>query len=111
MSLDLIKITNRILAAIQSVPGVAGFYNPQLPAGNQTANSKLLHRNLFDNIEIEETDSNFNININIVLIEGINVKDVSQEVQIRARYEMEKFIDNEKPYLVNVFVRDILIKK
>ncbi|WP_381415194.1 Asp23/Gls24 family envelope stress response protein [Spiroplasma endosymbiont of Anurida maritima] len=101
--LNVSKIYNVVYSSMITVPGVAGFANLN-EIENQNDNFEEKYKN---SIKILREPDLLEIYIYIILISGVNINDIAQEVQFRVKYELEsKGIINEA-FLVNVVVCDI----
>ncbi|WP_100609813.1 Asp23/Gls24 family envelope stress response protein [Entomoplasma freundtii] len=98
---SIIKV---IKEAVITVPGVSSFanYNPD-------DNHKLATANIDNAVEFMTTDDFTRFRIHVILISGVNIKDVINEVQIRVKYELEKMSNFAAKYLVDVVVDDMLL--
>lgn len=98
MSKEIIKT---IKNAVVSVPGVASFSNYKAKTLDEKFTTEIANA-----LEITNTDDLSLFKIHIILVLGINVVDVMNEIQIRVRYELQKNSNFKNKYLVDVIVDD-----
>jgi len=97
-------IYEAIKDAVVTVPGVVSF-------ANYSAKSHLDIRTNDINkaVEMSMTDNVYRTKIHIILINGVNIRDVVNEVQIRVKYELEKLSQFVRNYIVDIAVDDLEI--
>ncbi|ATZ18605.1 hypothetical protein ESOMN_v1c02210 [Williamsoniiplasma somnilux] len=98
---NVIKV---IKDAIVTVPGVASFANFQTEDINELAT-----RDIDNAVEYTNTDNITRFRIHVILIGGVNIKDVINEIQIRVKYELEKVSKFTVKYMVDVAVDDLML--
>jgi len=76
---EVIKV---IKDAVVTVPGVISFANYHTH-GEET-------KSIDKAVELTSTDNIARYRIHVILLNGVNVKDVISEIQIRVKYELEK---------------------
>lgn len=93
-----------IKEAVITVPGVSSFanYNPD-------DHGKIATANIDNAVEFMSANNFTRFRIHIILINGVNIKDVVNEVQIRVKYELEKMSNFTAKYFVDVVVDDVLL--
>ncbi|WP_027063071.1 Asp23/Gls24 family envelope stress response protein [Mesoplasma seiffertii] len=89
--------------AVVTVPGVASFANY-----NAENTSELPSRDIDNAIEFTNTDNVTRFRIHVVLIQGVNIRDVMNEIQIRVKYELEKISKFTVKYMVDVAIDDLM---
>jgi len=90
---EVIKV---IKDAVVTVPGVIAF-------ADYTANGE--PTNSVDKaVEKSSTDNVSRYRIHVILLNGVNIKDVTSEIQIRMKYELEKMTKFTVKYQVDVVV-------
>jgi len=90
---DVIKV---IKDAVVTVPGVVSFANYSVN-GEET---KFIDKA----VELTSTDNVSRYRIHVILLNGVNIRDVISEVQIRVKYELEKNTKFIAKYQVDVVV-------
>lgn len=99
------KIAIKIVQdAIMTVPGVRSFANYQVEDKSEIATN-----DIFSAIEYTNTDNMTRFRIHVILITGVNIKDVINEIQIRVKYELEKMSKFTIKYIVDVAVDDLML--
>ncbi|KAF5295767.1 hypothetical protein FQA39_LY12940 [Lamprigera yunnana] len=86
MDKSIIKI---IKDAVITVPGVAAFANYTNEDKNDLTTSDIENA-----IEFTNTDDITRFKIHVILLQGVNIKDITKEIQIRVKYELEKYQKN-----------------
>lgn len=101
--LNIETIARIINSSIVTVPGVAGF-------SDANSNGQILEQqdDFAKAVRIEEEDNLYILSLFLVFLEGINIKDVAKEVQIRVKYELEKHDYFNSEFIVKVYVKDLL---
>lgn len=104
------EIADLVHAAVITVPGVAGFTNAD-PAEKSEENVTMLQKDYSQSIKLRQDSRNFYIDIFLILLEGVNIKDIAREIQIRIKYELEKLDVYSKDIMiyVNINIQDLLI--
>ncbi|WP_031542040.1 Asp23/Gls24 family envelope stress response protein [Mesoplasma photuris] len=97
---SIIKV---IKDAVVTVPGVASFADY-----NAEDYSELPTKEIDNAIEFTNTDNVTLFRIHVILINGVNIKDVINEIQIRVKYELEKISKFTVKYMVDVAVADLM---
>lgn len=98
-------LINVIKEAVVTVPGVSSFanYNAESPRHLSTLE-------IDDAVEFtKDTENLTRFRIHVILLGGVNIKDVVNEVQIRVKYELEKKAKFSKKFLVDVVIDDIML--
>ncbi len=105
------KIADLVHAAVITVPGVAGFTKVDDDTENNEYNVIMLLKDYSQSIKLRQDGRNFYIEIFIILLEGVNIKDIAREIQIRIKYELEKLdiYSNDIMIYVNINIQDLLI--
>ncbi|PPE04307.1 Asp23/Gls24 family envelope stress response protein [Williamsoniiplasma lucivorax] len=98
---NVIKV---IKDAIVTVPGVISFAN-----FNATNNDNISTLEIDNAVEFINTDNLTRFRIHVILISGVNIKDVMNEIQIRVKYELEKTTKFTIKYMVDVAVDDLVV--
>jgi len=108
--INVAKIADLVHAAVITVPGVAGFAKVDDTENNED-NVITLLKDYSQSIKLRQDGRNFYIEIFIILLEGVNIKDIAREIQIRIKYELEKLdiYSNDIMIYVNVNIQDLLI--
>lgn len=88
--------------AIVTVPGVVSFSN-----FNADSREELPTSNIEDAIEFTNTDNITRFRIHVIILSGVNIKDVLKEIQIRVKYELEKMSKFTIKYMVDIVVDDL----
>ncbi|WP_026389147.1 Asp23/Gls24 family envelope stress response protein [[Acholeplasma] multilocale] len=89
--------------AVVTVPGVMSFAN-----FNADTREELATKDIDNAIEFTNTDNVTRFRIHVILISGVNIKDVIKEIQIRVKYELEKISKFTVKYMVDVAVDDLM---
>ncbi|AOX44185.1 hypothetical protein S100390_v1c08490 [Spiroplasma sp. NBRC 100390] len=107
---NVTEISDLVYAAVITVPGVAGFAKAD-EAENSEENVTMLLKDYSQSIKLRQDGRNFYIDIFLILLEGVNIKDIAREIQIRIKYELEKLdvYSNDVMIYVNVNIQDLLI--
>ncbi|WP_424526286.1 Asp23/Gls24 family envelope stress response protein [Spiroplasma endosymbiont of Glossina fuscipes fuscipes] len=107
---NVTEISDLVYAAVITVPGVAGFAKAD-EAENSEENVTMLLKDYSQSIKLRQDGRNFYIDIFLILLEGVNIKDIAWEIQIRIKYELEKMdvCSNDVMIYVNVNIQDLLI--
>ncbi|AOG60719.1 hypothetical protein SHELI_v1c07700 [Spiroplasma helicoides] len=90
--------------AIVTVPGVASFANFYANSQDQLKTDDITKA-----VELTSNDNTNRVKVHVILINGVNIKDVINEVQIRVKYELEKQGQFLRNYVVDVAVDDLEI--
>ncbi|ASZ08984.1 Asp23/Gls24 family envelope stress response protein [Mesoplasma chauliocola] len=88
--------------AIVTVPGVVSFSNFNADSLEELATSDINNA-----IEFTNTDNITRFRIHVIILSGVNIKDVIKEIQIRVKYELEKISKFTMKYMVDVVVDDL----
>lgn len=93
-----------IKEAVVTLPGVVAF-------ANYTAKTEdeIQTQDISKAVELINTDDVFKCRIHIVLMNGVNIREVISEVQIRVKYELERLSKFTRNYIVDVVVDDVAI--
>ncbi|AHF61332.1 hypothetical protein P344_05690 [Spiroplasma mirum ATCC 29335] len=102
------QIADIAYASVITVPGVAGFAKIG-DFSSEKENVTILTKNYSESITLKQYGKDYVIKIYLILLEEVNIRDVSQEVQIRIKYELEKLDIFPGNFTVNVNVLDLLI--
>ncbi|MBH8622654.1 Asp23/Gls24 family envelope stress response protein [Spiroplasma poulsonii] len=107
---NVTEIAALVHAAVTTVPGVAGFAKAN-EAESSEENVTMLLKDYSQSIKLRQDGRNFYIDIFLILLEGVNIKDIAREIQIRIKYELERLDVYSKDILiyVNVNIQDLLI--
>ncbi|AGR42387.1 Asp23/Gls24 family envelope stress response protein [Spiroplasma diminutum] len=97
-------ILDSISNAVVTVPGVVSFANF---AAKTEAEIKT--EDISKAVELTTADNTDRVKVHIVLINGVNIRDVVNEVQIRVKYELEKVSQFVRNYIVDVAVDDLIV--
>lgn len=97
-------ILESISNAVVTVPGVASFAN--FAAKTE---SELKTEDISKAVELTSADITDRVKVHIILINGVNIRDVVKEVQIRVKYELEKLSQFVRNYIVDVTVDDLIV--
>ncbi|MCL8212997.1 hypothetical protein [Mesoplasma whartonense] len=100
---NILKI---IKNAVVTVPGVASFADYHNTTTPSVGNDNLATLDIDKSIELLTAEIS-RFKIHVILISGINIKDVINEIQIRVKYELEKSNKFTNKYLVDVIVEGI----
>lgn len=98
------EIFDTIKEAIITVPGVISFANYLAKS-----ESDIRTTDISRSIEISPLEQGFRYKIHIILMYGVNIRDVVTEVQIRVKYELEKLSKFTCNYIVDVAVDDLAL--
>ncbi len=90
--------------AVVTVPGVVSFANWQTEGKQELAT-----HDLDKAIEYTNTNNMTRFRIHLVIISGVNIKDVMNEVQIRVKYELEKMSKFTEKFIVDIAVDDFIL--
>ncbi|AGM25344.1 Asp23/Gls24 family envelope stress response protein [Spiroplasma chrysopicola] len=102
------SIANIVYSAVITVPGVAGFARLSEDDSDEES-ATLLITDYSQSIKLKQVEGKYVIDIFLILLEGSNIRDVSQEVQIRIKYELEKLDSFPTDFIVNVHIQDLLV--
>ncbi|AHI54057.1 hypothetical protein SSABA_v1c06550 [Spiroplasma sabaudiense Ar-1343] len=91
-----------IREAVITIPGLMSFAEVDKESGVVNATTSIDKA-----IEISITEKIHRLKIHIILMNGVNIKDVVTEVQIRVKYELEKLSNFTNSYYVDVAVDDL----
>ncbi|ALD66740.1 Asp23/Gls24 family envelope stress response protein [Spiroplasma cantharicola] len=97
-------ILDSISNAVVTVPGVASFANYAAKS-----ESELKTEDIAKAVEMVSTDTMDRVKVHIILINGVNIRDVVSEVQIRVKYELEKLSQFVRNYIVDIAVDDLIV--
>ncbi|QHX36916.1 Asp23/Gls24 family envelope stress response protein [Spiroplasma sp. BIUS-1] len=97
-------ILDSISDAVVTVPGVASFANFAAKSA-----SELKTEDISKAVELTSADITDRVKVHIILINGVNIRDVVKEVQIRVKYELEKLSQFVRNYIVDVAVDDLIV--
>ncbi|QEH62177.1 Asp23/Gls24 family envelope stress response protein [Spiroplasma chinense] len=97
-------VYDAISNAVVTVPGVISFANCSAKSQSEIKTSDIKNA-----VEITSADNIGRVKIHIILINGVNIRDVVNEVQIRVKYELEKLNQFVRNYIVDVAVDDLEI--
>lgn len=86
--------------AVTTVPGVKSLANYQAVGDLKTADIKQA-------VEITSAGVINKVRVHVILMNGFNIRDVVNEVQIRVKYELEKLKQFTMTYIVDVIVEDL----
>ncbi|UZQ30115.1 MAG: Asp23/Gls24 family envelope stress response protein [Spiroplasma phoeniceum] len=111
--INVAKIADLIHAAVITIPGIAWFAKVDDTENNED-NVTMLLKNYSQSIKLRQDGLNYiyiYIYIFIIFLEGVNIKDIAREIQIRIKYELEKLdiYSNNIMIYVNVNIQDLLI--
>ncbi|AXK51344.1 Asp23/Gls24 family envelope stress response protein [Spiroplasma alleghenense] len=101
MNEGTLKVINE---AVITIPGLMSFAEV-----NKESGLVLATKEIDKAIEVSITEKIHRLKIHIILLNGVNIKDVATEVQIRVKYELEKLSNFTNSYYVDVVV-DALAK-
>ncbi|AHI53190.1 Asp23/Gls24 family envelope stress response protein [Spiroplasma culicicola] len=90
--------------AVVTVPGVISFANCSAKSEAEIKTSDITRA-----VEVLSTDVTSRVKVHIILINGVNIRDVVNEVQIRVKYELEKIEQFVRNYIVDIAVDDLEI--
>ncbi|AGR41519.1 Asp23/Gls24 family envelope stress response protein [Spiroplasma taiwanense] len=98
------KLLDVIKNSVVTVPGVISF-------ANFTAKTKeeLKTEDISKAVEVVDLDTTFKVKIHIILINGVNIRDVVNEVQTRVKYELEKESNFMQNCIVDIAVDDLIV--
>lgn len=107
---NVTEIADLVHAVVTTVPGVAGFAKAD-ETENSEENVIMLLKDYSQSIKLRQDGRNFYIDIFLVLLEGVTIKDIAREIQIRIKYELERMNVYSKDIMiyVNVNIQDLLI--
>lgn len=100
------EIYSAVESAVMTVPGVISFANYMAIRENDIQTDDITKA-----IETNESEKLSKYKVHIVLLYGVNIRDVVTEVQIRVKYELEKLSKFTKVYIVDVAVDDLVLGK
>ncbi|ARU91223.1 hypothetical protein SCLARK_00541 [Spiroplasma clarkii] len=93
---------NAINNAVTTVPGVKSLANYE----SQDI-WDLETKDIAKAVEIVSSGSIHRVKVHVILMNGFNIRDVVNEVQIRVKYELEKLKQFTMSYSVDVVVDDL----
>ncbi|KAJ3615996.1 hypothetical protein Zmor_012124 [Zophobas morio] len=90
--------------AVEAVPGVVSFANFKAKSHDSIKTDRL------DNaIEVQSSDKNYKFKIHVALMNGINIKEVLEEIQNRVSDGLEKLGGQNQSYIIDVVVDDLVV--
>ncbi|QBQ08015.1 Asp23/Gls24 family envelope stress response protein [Spiroplasma gladiatoris] len=89
---------------IVTVPGVISFAN-----SSAKLDQDIKTNDISQAVEISSAAEVIRIKIHIILINGVNIREVVSEIQTRVKYELEKQNQFVRNYMVDVAIDDLEI--
>jgi uncharacterized alkaline shock family protein YloU len=93
-----------IKQAVEAVPGVVSFVNYKAKTRDG------LRTNVLSNaIEVQSSDLNYKFKIHVSLMNGINIKEVLEEIQNRVNDSLSKLAGLDSAFIIDVVVDELVV--
>ena|SRR5699024_7552652 len=93
-----------IAEIVEAVPGVISFANYKSKSADSIKTD-----NIENAIEVQLSDKNYKFKIHVVLMNGINIKEVLVEVQNRVSDGLEKLLGQTNSFIIDVVADNLVV--